>query len=246
MADKRCVRCDTAKAPDAFPENGRLLDGRDSWCRECRRVYMVAYYLTHKAAYRTRAAQRYVPHPRPRREPRPKMATGGPRTLTVPIVGVCVVCAANFDAARAWSRYCSETCRTDAHHARNSARRAVIVSRRLVCDECDGAYEGSSRRRFCSDACATKYHRDADRDRRRAVSQGKVSERVFRRTVFARDGWTCQLCGRTVDRSVDHPSPLSPSLDHVVPLAAGGSHTYSNVQLAHLGCNIRKGAHVAA
>jgi 5-methylcytosine-specific restriction endonuclease McrA len=36
------------------------------------------------------------------------------------------------------------------------------------------------------------------------------------------------------------PDPLSPSLDHVVPLARGGEHTYGNVRTACLGCNVRK------
>lgn len=39
-----------------------------------------------------------------------------------------------------------------------------------------------------------------------------------------------------------YPNPLSASLDHVVPLAWGGEHTAANVQLAHLKCNVAKGA----
>jgi len=109
------------------------------------------------------------------------------------------------------------------------------------CPECGHSLDRANRRRFCSDRCATKYHRDADRDRRRAVAQGKAAERVFRRAVFDRDQWTCGLCGLAVDPLTRHPSRLSASLDHIVPLGRGGSHTYPNVQLAHLGCNIAKG-----
>lgn len=35
------------------------------------------------------------------------------------------------------------------------------------------------------------------------------------------------------------------TLDHVVPLARGGEHSYRNVKLAHPLCNSRKGAKVA-
>ena len=35
---------------------------------------------------------------------------------------------------------------------------------------------------------------------------------------------------------------MSVSLDHVVPLSRGGSHTLGNVRCAHLICNIRKGS----
>ena len=33
---------------------------------------------------------------------------------------------------------------------------------------------------------------------------------------------------------------MSASLDHIVPLSQGGTHTLGNVQLAHLVCNERK------
>jgi 5-methylcytosine-specific restriction endonuclease McrA len=36
------------------------------------------------------------------------------------------------------------------------------------------------------------------------------------------------------------PDPMSPSLDHILPLSKGGTHEPRNVQLAHLGCNVRK------
>jgi 5-methylcytosine-specific restriction endonuclease McrA len=34
------------------------------------------------------------------------------------------------------------------------------------------------------------------------------------------------------------------SLDHIVPIARFGPHTYTNVQAAHLICNMRKGVRV--
>lgn len=74
-------------------------------------------------------------------------------------------------------------------------------------------------------------------------SDGRV-ERIDPRFVFARDGWCCQLCGGPIDATLRSPDPGSASVDHVVPLARGGSHTQDNVQAAHLGCNVRKGANL--
>jgi 5-methylcytosine-specific restriction endonuclease McrA len=34
---------------------------------------------------------------------------------------------------------------------------------------------------------------------------------------------------------------MGPSLDHIVPVSLGGTHTWANVQLAHLRCNVSKG-----
>jgi 5-methylcytosine-specific restriction endonuclease McrA len=63
---------------------------------------------------------------------------------------------------------------------------------------------------------------------------------VYRRRVYERDGWRCGICHRLVKRDAKAPHPLSPSLDHIVPLAAGGPHSYANVQCAHFICNSLK------
>jgi 5-methylcytosine-specific restriction endonuclease McrA len=60
--------------------------------------------------------------------------------------------------------------------------------------------------------------------------------------VYARDGWTCGLCGGAVERDEVVPHPLAPVVDHVISLANGGTHEPANVQCAHFLCNSRKGA----
>lgn len=60
-----------------------------------------------------------------------------------------------------------------------------------------------------------------------------------------RDGPACGICGDEVDLTLTRPvSLMCPSVDHVVPRAAGGTHEVDNLQLAHLLCNMRKGAAV--
>ncbi len=55
-----------------------------------------------------------------------------------------------------------------------------------------------------------------------------------RRNVFARDGNTCQYCGR-------HFGLSELTLDHVVPRARGGQTTWENVVCSCVSCNVRKG-----
>lgn len=50
-----------------------------------------------------------------------------------------------------------------------------------------------------------------------------------RRAVFARDGGRCQYCGGVAE-----------SIDHVVPRAKGGAHTWENVVAACRACNTAK------
>lgn len=75
---------------------------------------------------------------------------------------------------------------------------------------------------------------------RRARVRGVTVESFTAAEIFERDEWTCGICGDAVDRTLLHPDPGSPSLDHVVPLSRGGEHSRANVQLAHHGCNSGK------
>ena len=51
--------------------------------------------------------------------------------------------------------------------------------------------------------------------------------------VFKLAGGVCRLCNTWV-------KPKHASMDHIFPLSKGGTHTWSNVQLVHLICNLRK------
>lgn len=58
-----------------------------------------------------------------------------------------------------------------------------------------------------------------------------LRRRITRRAVFARDGWSCQYCGRTG----------SLTMDHVVPRSKGGDTSWENVVTCCPTCNRRKG-----
>lgn len=51
----------------------------------------------------------------------------------------------------------------------------------------------------------------------------------------------CGICGKPVDKSLRYPHPLSPCIDHIVPIARGGHPSdLDNLQLAHWTCNRQK------
>lgn len=68
------------------------------------------------------------------------------------------------------------------------------------------------------------------RQRKRAARQpGRV---VRRQEIWERDNGTCRLCGKKIDGDYH--------IDHIVPLALGGTHEPANCQLAHPACNQEK------
>lgn len=88
---------------------------------------------------------------------------------------------------------------------------------------------------------ARRRARHADRKaRRRARLRAAHVEPVRRAEIFARDGYRCLLCGDSLVMVETVPHPLAPTIDHVIPLAAGGRHAPDNVQAAHFLCNSRK------
>lgn len=51
----------------------------------------------------------------------------------------------------------------------------------------------------------------------------------------------CGICGRPVDFTLRYPHPLSPCIDHIIPIAKGGHPSdLDNLQLAHFTCNRQK------
>lgn len=142
---------------------------------------------------------------------------------------------------------CSDTCRRVegrvAEYQRSAARKALVMR---PCGECGLAFVpgyGVKRTLYCSPACGRRASRRADKQVRRARQRSGVSETVNATRVFERDGWRCHICAKKVRREKRGTShPLAPELDHIIPLALGGHHTYANTACACRRCNGAKGA----
>ena len=51
----------------------------------------------------------------------------------------------------------------------------------------------------------------------------------------------CGICGQPVDKTLKYPHPLSPTVDHIIPVSKGGHPSdLDNLQLAHRACNRQK------
>lgn len=122
----------------------------------------------------------------------------------------------------------------------------------LVCSRpCGG---GRTRPRlYCSGECKkkTEWYAKAKREskaRRKAIERGcKEARAIDPIKVFDRDGWRCQICLRaTPKRLRGTHKDNAPELDHIIPIAKGGQHVWSNLQCACRSCNAAKSDKAAA
>jgi 5-methylcytosine-specific restriction endonuclease McrA len=79
-------------------------------------------------------------------------------------------------------------------------------------------------------------HLSVTKERR---SEATKAIRILRDQVIGRDGMVCGLCGKEVAED-------QVSIDHVLPISLGGTDDLDNLQVAHRGCNSRKGWRIDA
>lgn len=121
-----------------------------------------------------------------------------------------------------------------------------IESMVKVCNKC-GTYIYGKRIQQCLE-CKLKtqraqYHR-AEVKRRLHIKSAMVDKDIDLISLYDRDKGICHLCGAKCD--LDDKEEIDgviicgnsyPSIDHVIPLAKGGVHSWDNVKLAHRICN---------
>lgn len=184
----------------------------------------------------------------------------------------CIVCGREIPGTRRSDAVtCSISCNDKKKSLRRRAKfREKKGSNCVECGK-EITLEVSANVLYCSDACRlvkkvrydkqwvsankdkvrsyyrkwAKEHPDimsAHRHKRRALMLDAYVEDVVSSEIFERDSWVCGICSKPIDPNLEWPDPMSASLDHIVPLAAGGKHERTNCQAAHYGCNSRKGA----
>ena len=208
-----CSRCRIPKSLDEFSPSYRGKSG--TWCRACFAEYN---------------------RKRQRGEPTGPSARADERT--------CQRCGAKYTpmTVRPNGAFCSRKCKGDARNAAQRAERLVSKPDRW-CVWCSGAMPKAMRvdAKFCSDKCNNAAHAATRKAAHRSGLKNRDGDLISLAYIAERDKWRCGICGGRVAKALRHPDPMAPSVDHIVPLAAGGAPgDPANLQLTHLVCNLRK------
>lgn len=105
----------------------------------------------------------------------------------------------------------------------------------------------------CSEICTQKQKANAKKQSRhtrkaRKKCNGEIDRSISLERLIMRDKNTCHICGHkcnshdfVIDANGSYIAGANhPSIDHVMPLSKGGSHTWGNIKLAHHRCNTQK------
>lgn len=143
---------------------------------------------------------------------------------------VCVVCGKEFETYSARQICCSKECLLLRHKHQPKEYENTCVW-------CGKVFKSNRISKYCSHSCKIKA-RDTKKLHHRPYKTNNSSDiRIYRNKIGERDNWICNICGKPVDKNLKYPDPMSPSLDHIIPLSKGGKHSEDNIHIAHLRCN---------
>ena len=99
---------------------------------------------------------------------------------------------------------------------------------------------------FCTKECRILHAKETkhNRSHRRRARLSLNNERISRSKVFRNDNYTCYICNVKVILYKDikdiRYKKDAATIDHVIALANGGTHTYSNIKTCCSWCNSNK------
>lgn len=150
------------------------------------------------------------------------------------------------------------------HEAQEAAKRkAERLSRKVgnettkrlathVCKNCGVEFcqmvTGYNSEKYCSERCQIRWlNRHRSEKRYNTLMARRHDNNISLERLFNRDKGICYLCGGACDWSDGETKGSTfvagnnyPSIDHVIAVTKGGTHTWDNIRLAHRICNTLK------
>jgi len=209
---KTCSKCEIEKPHSEFHKRSGRASGLQSHCKDCQKVYA----KTHKEAANARAIKYRQAHPDRVRE-----------------------------GNRAWSQANRER-RQEYNHKYNLEHQDDLKKYKREYHQANKhvhkAYYQANKEMY---SARTKRWRHENPERNRELANmrfhrqrtnGPIDKDISLSRIRERCFDVCGICG------IGEMLGDKWSIDHIIPVSKGGPHTWNNVQLAHLSCNVRKNA----
>lgn len=161
----------------------------------------------------------------------------------------CESCGNEFEAhprggSGGVQRFCSQACHLE-HKKRLSEHKkglgcGVRQIRYRVCPDCSGVQVLRSPGTDSSTRCTSC---SLSRQLRRSTLRGEWRglRKAHRNFIFEAGDGICGICRKPIDPTIPYGRPDSLVIDHIIPLARGGTNDLVNLRPAHWYCNSRKG-----
>lgn len=219
-----CAKCQKDKQPEDFSRDKGRSNGYHQYCKPCARELSAIRY---------------------------RKRNGLPEDYKAPTewsikdkAATCEHCGHAFKWKTHKAKYCSQRCSGKAigyQHQPGTKPKPAIQVQIKQCANCKKLFITHSAKLLnCSSECINEWQKQQVRKRRARMYSAKYVVFSYRE-VFERDEWECGICSEPIDPELEYPDGGSVSLDHVIPISRGGTHTPGNAQAAHLRCNLSKG-----
>lgn len=172
----------------------------------------------------------------------------------------------NLKPSRQWSMPCTscEKSITQIKHKKRAEEKKRISEEKKVakekaknkehvCQNCGDTFTSKRKSpKYCSSVCMTRrnHYRKWNRKRNRLKQNGEVDSSITLDLLIKKEKNICYICGGECDKSDAITTKEGyfivgqsyPTIEHLKPISAGGTHTWGNIKLAHKQCNERKGS----
>ena len=158
---------------------------------------------------------------------------------TVRCIKRCLVCGKKMSLLKSQVRreYCSKPCMR-----KRISSGAIWSKYHPACVQCGTTTVKHKGRGYCKECWKTSEWYRAKNSKKMAKRRGAEIKGDIT-PQFLRELWEatnmCAECGKVMENHSQYP--YGRHLDHILPIALGGTHTKDNVRYIHAYCNVRRG-----